>query len=551
MSAAIERILAALRTLDPHEDGDPRHFRTEDRFPQIRAPEWPVPEEAMTPEQLRATRGVRYLWRAMTYSPRAAPAAANVRSALEAWEMMGWEARHGVRTRALRQAERPVWMTRTFDPIPGLVWRDFLQGTHRFAALHAGSVMVHWPDRPGVGEVRREVRRETYRNDILGYLGRRRGVQVCSGCGQDGTSDDPQGNCDCCACSDCGRVTPAVSWCLDCGACLRCCSCERCDDCGERVQDCACTSSSCGLDSYHPRLAMHGEPTPLIPRYLGVEVEFGYSADREGTRAVRAACEKWACNLHDDGSISFDRSKELATSPARGQAFIEQIDEVCEALEKVEARVDKSCGLHVHVQADDLNATGLFSLIRLYCRVEAGMYSVCAPSRRRGHYSAAWAADIEAGMLMDTRLSTTERSKRLDVLMYDSLDEAERVKSCKAKHDSRYHGFNLNALHVHGTIEFRMHHGTVNPGKIIPWAVLCGRLVDYAASHTEAQIKALRGDSFEVLCKVAGDRKLVAWLKQRRAHFENRRLETVGLARWERDAFDEPEDSERVTAANE
>jgi hypothetical protein len=84
---------------------------------------------------------------------------------------------------------------------------------------------------------------------------------------------------------------------------------------------------------------------------------------------------------------------------------------------------------------------------------------------------------------------------------------------------------------LYGTVEFRIHQGTVNPEKILAWAATCSAIVHYAATHDEAQIEQLRGSPFEILKKVVRFKRVVKWLELRRAHFALQRAEMIGLAK--------------------
>jgi hypothetical protein len=88
---------------------------------------------------------------------------------------------------------------------------------------------------------------------------------------------------------------------------------------------------------------------------------------------------------------------------------------------------------------------------------------------------------------------------------------------------------NLNAIYVHGTIEFRLHHGTVNPTKIRMWTAVCEAIVQFCYGKTEQEVRAIRGSNTEFLEKIIGDEEVIAWTRARRLLFANMNRQHHGL----------------------
>jgi hypothetical protein len=408
--------------------------------------------------------------------------------------------------------------------------------------------VYRWLDRRGVSGVPdvspgavwravmlRAARQAHTRDDseaLRGYLTRRVGAEFCRRCYREAGDS----TCHCWTCSGCDRTyEEGGSRCTCCGFCSSCCECYHCSSCDERYTEgcdhCETCSGCCTCNSRPDRerqtSKFHGERTDRYPRYLGVEIECG--AKRQAFSALNAALVRWDAASGDDGSVNCTRAMEIATAPARGRSFERQIEEICEALEETRGYVDSSCGLHVHVDVRDLNAKQLLTLVRLYSKVEPALYSIVAPSRRGGQYSQAWGAEFETGEVFE-RGTVQERADRLDAVLYGSVERAKEIKVRPHKHSCRYRGLNLNALLLYGTVEFRLHHGTVNASKIKMWAAVCSKLVEYAATHSERQIARLSGSAVNTLLGVlAGDTEVVSWVKARRAHFANMERKRKGL----------------------
>jgi hypothetical protein len=352
-----------------------------------------------------------------------------------------------------------------------------------------------------------------------------------------------------CQCPDCRRASEPPEPCEVCGLveceCLHCPSCgartdDLCADCGDCPNCCACDRDEMPYESSYSRTEVfRGEPSQRYPRYIGVEIECMLS--NLTRRDYVAFAKRWNAGITSDGSIRNDPGThecEHVTSPARGNAFVTQIKETCEILHKQGAQVNKTCGLHVHVDARDYDTGNILAFARLYSRVEKTMYAMVARARRTNDFSKAWGpalADVHTTSegrcsAMDVDEPLTKREKALDIATYGSESHAQSCKLGRRKDSSRYHGLNFNALACHGTIEFRLHHGTVNHTKIAMWAAVCSALVEYAKGHSEAEIQSLRGTPAEILDKVVSDAEVSAWCRKRRAHFDILDRQRRGLA---------------------
>ncbi len=113
---------------------------------------------------------------------------------------------------------------------------------------------------------------------------------------------------------------------------------------------------------------------------------------------------------------------------------------------KIQGRINRTCGLHVHVDARHLGTNGLLSPGLTYDRL-TGFYpflkSLCPRSRRTNSFCR-W---------VNNRLQ-----------------------------GARYAAINWHAFDKHGTIEFRCQGGSIDVLKIESWALLCQYLLAFAAN---------------------------------------------------------------------
>jgi hypothetical protein len=155
-------------------------------------------------------------------------------------------------------------------------------------------------------------------------------------------------------------------------------------------------------------------------------------------------------------------------SPPLGDEGLAQIEIVGRELIRMGARVNKSCGLHVHIGARSMSIPAMKQLVWLYHDYEESIDMLIPPSRRGN-------------------LNTYCRSVKLTIDRR-ALELARDITQIQRSISggSRYVKLNIGAFWKHGTVEFRQHSGTVDPVKMSKWVILCQQMVD-TAKRTEAE----------------------------------------------------------------
>jgi len=197
-----------------------------------------------------------------------------------------------------------------------------------------------------------------------------------------------------------------------------------------------------------------------------------------------------------DGSISGSIpagyfAYELVSPILKGDAGLEEIRKVCEVLASLNAKVNKSCGLHIHHKSDGIGRARMINLVNFYKKAEAQLDKMMAPSRRTGNRYC-------------------------------------RTMKDHTPYSDRYFKVNLRSYQLYGTIEFRHHHGTVEFEKISNWIDLTQRIME----RCRRKVTAYRGHDltwFDVkqalgLVHNAGEREneLVTYCERRMATLERR-----------------------------
>lgn len=227
------------------------------------------------------------------------------------------------------------------------------------------------------------------------------------------------------------------------------------------------------------QVVTHESIENAIDRSFGVEIEF-FNADHyelvDALAARGITCELEGYNHHtrshwkivSDASVSGYNGAELVSPVLHGSEGMAQLEKVCEALEEVGAKVNKSCGLHVHLGIGDLQLQAVKNLVVNYNSNRSLIDAFMAPSRRVNYYGSGGYRYCEIH----------SNGEIACVLRANDMYEMVEAQA------SRYRAVNLDAYTRHGTVEFRQHQGTIEFVKISNWIYLVMALVREAKVGT-------------------------------------------------------------------
>jgi Putative amidoligase enzyme len=190
-------------------------------------------------------------------------------------------------------------------------------------------------------------------------------------------------------------------------------------------------AGTCTVGCYH-----HGVQVPQLPT--------GWKAERD-------------CSIQAGPGYM---AAEIVSSVLKGADGLRQLKAVCDWLNSVGAKVNRSTGFHVHVGFDHTNAKALHRLVSLVANFEKALFAATGThSREQNHYC--------QGISADHNFVTAFRATRV-----------ARPDLCS----DRYHVLNLANLISHGkpTVEFRVFAGTTNALKATGYVRLCLGIVEKA-----------------------------------------------------------------------
>lgn len=181
--------------------------------------------------------------------------------------------------------------------------------------------------------------------------------------------------------------------------------------------------------------------------------------------------QQW--DIKTDGSVrEAGRDGYEIASPAMymdEDGECEEMKKVCDAIVSVNPKVDKACGLHVHVNCRDFTWRELQKLIALWVRYEPFFFEMLPRSRRSNTYCRPMrTAEWGAARTQSEHWPTVAEALRTD---------NETQFSSYQRSLGKYCSLNVSSFVYHGRVEFRLHSGTVSYEKIRNWVKMLLALV--------------------------------------------------------------------------
>lgn len=220
-----------------------------------------------------------------------------------------------------------------------------------------------------------------------------------------------------------------------------------------------------GVYTFTRSFGIEIEACGVAPATLAAELTAaGLACHAEGYNHTTRAHWK----VVSDASVMGDRPFELVSPVLHGEDGLAQVKVVCEVINRLGAKVNKTCGLHVHFGVGELEHEPKFwrNLINNYAALEPAIDAVMPPSRRGANNT--YCRPV-------ARPGLRERLARCRDLR--AIEQAT-TNGC------RYHKVNLASFWRHRTVEFRQHSGTTEYEKISNWVRLLSRLVEFSR-HSE------------------------------------------------------------------
>ena len=178
---------------------------------------------------------------------------------------------------------------------------------------------------------------------------------------------------------------------------------------------------------------------------------------------------------------STDYRVELV-SPILTYQDIEPLQEMIRALRAIGTFTNKSCGIHIHVDATPHTPASLKNLVNLMASKEDLLYKALEIDPERLRYC----KKVNEELIQTINKKKPRTLEQLADIWYQGYGRESRERHY---HQSRYHGLNLHSTFTKGTIEFRLFNSTLHAGKVKAYIQFCLALSNQALSQKKASAR--------------------------------------------------------------
>lgn len=202
------------------------------------------------------------------------------------------------------------------------------------------------------------------------------------------------------------------------------------------------------------------DPTSVLPHdnivtedRVGVEIELEHFVARRHTVDLKY----W--DLKDDGSLRNSGVEFVFKSPLAGADIVNALDEFSSFINKRTVVASERCSVHVHVDVRDMSSIELMKFIALSVMYENVLFNLGGRHRKKNPFCLPVGENINSMYIL------------ADLMAYSELNIEEYEDRLRYSIDdtTRYSSFNLQSLARFGTIEFRMHEGTIDTSRMLTW----------------------------------------------------------------------------------
>lgn len=172
-----------------------------------------------------------------------------------------------------------------------------------------------------------------------------------------------------------------------------------------------------------------------------------------------------------DSSITGDNAFELVSPILEGEDGIEQVRKVSQVLVALRVKINKTCGMHIHFDAEGMNLQTWKNLFKNYINYEGIIDSFMPTSRRANNNT--YCKSLLNGLSKEQ--------------IFRKIDACNTISQIASYYSSRYFKVNAQSYSRHNTVEFRQHSGTIEFDKIEMWVRFLHNLVSFSQTKTTTQ----------------------------------------------------------------
>jgi len=212
------------------------------------------------------------------------------------------------------------------------------------------------------------------------------------------------------------------------------------------------------------------------PQYLGTYYDTWGVTDPEGKvwklmsdSSIKPEKKTAGGYISASGMDSGEYRVEMVT-PKLTYAELLKFQECVRRVRKAGAKVNGSCGIHVHVDGKNHTPASLTRLMNF----AIGRQDLFYEALEIGDRANRWCKKMNSTLLKAMQSDSEKTKSSIERIWYSAANDGY-TGGINHEHynTSRYHGVNLHAFFTKGTVEFRLFNGTTHAGKIKAYVQFC------------------------------------------------------------------------------
>lgn len=197
--------------------------------------------------------------------------------------------------------------------------------------------------------------------------------------------------------------------------------------------------------------------------------EVGIEVEVEGNNLPNEIGDRVVWKTTQDGSLRGENREFVLRKPIPRDMVGDALDILRRNLENSEVIESNRCGVHIHINCQELTLDQVLSFITTYMCFEEVLVKWCGQDRV-GNLFCLRVSD--AGGIIN-HIKRMIDTRNIHVVGTDRL---------------RYASINLKALSTYGSLEFRSMRSDLTPGVIEKWAQMLLAIKDYSIQHQASEI---------------------------------------------------------------
>lgn len=255
---------------------------------------------------------------------------------------------------------------------------------------------------------------------------------------------------------------------------------------------------------------------------FGVEVEMTGLTRRQAAQAlanyfgtapnyVGGGYDKWsvedpdgkAWSIMSDSSIVTEMKTESGyirtgdieyrvemVTPKLTYAELPRLQECVRQVRHAGAKVNSSCGIHVHVDAANHNRQSLKNLIGIMYSKEDILFKALQVNESR---ASRWCQKVREPMLKQARRLSSDETR--DLTQLENIWYEGDNGSADHYNWTRYYALNLHSVFYRGTVEWRCFNSTLHAGKVAAYVNLCLAISAQAIAQRSTVMRKTHSDN--------------------------------------------------------